>query len=199
MPQSIAEGYAQWRQALSCACENYDTVRVHAFRVRTKQLRYRIELARDLGDRDAETALASLRSLQDVLGSWHDNVQMMRLTAEALADSEFLLKHARLAALLLRKSDREQLIQGQRVQRLLRTTNDSIDGTALSDWVMVYCRETITQLPAEATRPRESVISSNGFATSRDTNADVVAKVEARVGTDGPIEDFVKAMGELPS
>jgi len=198
--QSIAEGYAKWRQALSCACETYDTVRVHAFRVRTKQLRYRIELARDLGDGGAESVLKSLKSLQDVLGSWHDNIQMITLVAEALANSEFLLRHARPAALLLRKMDRDQLIQSQQVQRLLRDTNDNIDGCALNDWIVEFCRKPISQTRAEAdVEPPEPVISSQDIVRSQDKSADTVATAEARGGADGPIEDFVKAMGELSS
>ena len=198
--RSIAEGYAEWRQALSCACESYETARIHAFRVRTKQLRYRIELARDLGDGGAELALKSLRSLQDVFGSWHDNIQMMRLAAEALADSEFLLKHPTSAALLLRKLDRDQLIQSQRVQWLLQTNNDNIDASALSDWIIGYCRKMTTQPPGEANgKPPEPGISPNDLVRSQHKSAGAVATVEARVGADDPIEDFVKTMGELPT
>ena len=64
MAAAAAERYAVWREALSRACDGFDPVEVHAFRIRTKQLRYRVELARDLGDRDAEAVLAFLKSLQ---------------------------------------------------------------------------------------------------------------------------------------
>jgi hypothetical protein len=43
MASSAAAGYAEWRQALSHACESFDPVEVHTFRIRTKQLRYGIE------------------------------------------------------------------------------------------------------------------------------------------------------------
>jgi CHAD domain-containing protein len=124
----LADGHAQWRQALSCACNGWEPANIHAFRIRTKQLRYRIELARDLGESDAHAALAFLKSLQDELGCWHDHAELFRLTAEALANPEFLLKHARLVAVLLRKSDREQTVQGERIRRLLTNTYDSIGG-----------------------------------------------------------------------
>src|SRR4029077_4864841 len=163
----------EWRRALSRACESFDPLEVHAFRIRTKQLRYRIELARDLGERDAGPALDFLKSVQDVLGSWHDHVELLRLTAEALADSEFLLKHARLVALLLRKSDREQVVQTKRVRQLLASTNESAQGSALDHWMARYCRQTQAPRPVEAQERapqelRESVSCPNELAVAQD-------------------------------
>jgi CHAD domain-containing protein len=209
---SAAVGYAEWRQALSRACEGFDLVEIHALRIRTKRLRYRIELLRDLGESDAGPALDFLRSLQDVLGSWHDHVELLRLTAEALADSEFLLRHARLVALLLRKADREQAVQSKRVRRLLANTNECVHGSALDHWVARYCRQMPVLRPAEPQErepeaPRESVSGLNDLAVAEeDRAASALAAADApvlaadpRVGSaDGPIEDFVKAMGELP-
>jgi CHAD domain-containing protein len=216
MASSAAQGYAEWRRALSRACESFDPLEVHAFRIRTKQLRYRIELVRDLGERDAESALDFLKSLQDVLGAWHDQVELLRLTAEALADSELLLKHARLVALLLRKSDREQGVQSKRVRRLLANTNECAQDSALDHWIARYCREIPARRAAdpedrEPQELRESVSSSNESAVAQDgdsagalevTEASVLLAspaVGAAVGqSPGPIEDFVKAMSELP-
>jgi len=151
LASSVADGHARWRQALSRACNGWDPANIHAFRIRTKQLRYRIELARDLGESDAHAALGFLKSLQDGLGCWHDHVELFRLTAEALADPEFLLKHPRLVAALLRKSDREQAVQGERIRRLLTSTYESIGGSALDDWMARYCREMSPQRPVEST------------------------------------------------
>jgi CHAD domain len=181
-------------------------VEVHTFRIRTKQLRYRIELARDLGERDAEAALDFLKSLQDVLGSWHDHVELLRLTAEALADSEFLLKHAMLVALLLRKSDREQVVQSKRVRRLLANTNECAQGSALDHWMARYCREMLARRPAEPEErepgeSRESVSCSNELAVAeegRSASALAAAPVLSAGPVVSPIEDFVKAMSELP-
>jgi CHAD domain-containing protein len=216
MASSAAQGYAEWRRALSRACESFDPLEVHAFRIRTKQLRYRIELVRDLGESDAEPALDFLKSLQDVLGAWHDQVELLRLTAEALADSELLLKHARLVALLLRKSDREQGVQSERVRRLLAKTNECAQDSALDHWIARYCREIPARRPAEPEdrepqELRESVSSSNESAVAQDgESADALAVTEASVllaspavgpavgQSAGAIEDFVKAMSELP-
>jgi CHAD domain-containing protein len=225
MASAAAAGYADWRQALSRAYESFDPIEVHGFRIRTKQLRYRIELARDLGEHDAEPALDFLKSVQDVLGSWHDHVELLRLTAEALANSEFLLKHARLVALLLRKSDREQVVQTKRVRQLLASTNESAQGSALDHWMARYCREMPAPRPVEAQERapqelRESVSCPNELAVAQDlavakdgdatgpvgmaeapvlVASPAVDPVDPAVGPPaGPIEDFVKAMSEMP-
>jgi CHAD domain-containing protein len=224
MASSAAEGYAEWRRTLARACESFDPAEIHAFRIRTKRLRYRIELVRDLGERDAEPALDFLKSLQDVLGAWHDHVELLRLTAEALADSELLLKHPGLVAVLLRKSDREQVVQSKRVRRLLANTNECAQGSALDRWIARYCREIPAGPPAkpedrepqddrEPQELRESVSSSNESAVAQDlaaaedgdpVGARAVAEAPVLVASPavgpavGPIEDFVKAMTELP-
>jgi len=117
--------------------------------------------------------LEFLKSLQDVLGSWHDQVELLRLTAEALADSEFLLEHARLVALLLRKSDREQMNPNKRVRRLLANTNESAQGSALDHWMARYCREMPALRPSEpqereAQEMREPVSCSGELPVAQD-------------------------------
>jgi CHAD domain-containing protein len=213
MVSAAAAGYAVWREALSRACNGLEPVEVHAFRIRTKQLRYRIELARDLGDRNAEAALVFLKSLQDVLGDWHDNVELVRLTAEALANPEFLLQHTKLVALLLRKSDRERAVQSNRVRHLLADTNHNIQGSALDAWITRNRQELPADEPAEVAKPaeepvapRESGSASHGFALSEEgsSNGALIA-VEAAEPVEAtpllaatPIEDFVKVINDLP-
>jgi CHAD domain-containing protein len=194
LASSVADGHTRWRQDLSRACNGWDPASIHAFRIRTKQLRYRIELARDLGESDAHAALAFLKSLQDELGCWHDHAELFRLTTEALANPEFLLKHARLVAVLLRKSDREQTVQGERIRRLLTDTCDTIGGSALDDWVARYCREK----PAQ--RPVESESGSDEMAAFKEADcATVPGVVQVQTLPAEPIEDFIKVISELPS
>ena len=56
---SVGEAYAKWREGLACARARLTTADIHAFRIQTKRLRYRVELARDLGSSTAQEALAS--------------------------------------------------------------------------------------------------------------------------------------------
>ena len=66
LASSVADGHLQWCQALSRACNGWDPANIHAFRIRTKQLRYRIELARDLGDTQHGRAAGFLECRQFV-------------------------------------------------------------------------------------------------------------------------------------
>jgi hypothetical protein len=100
--------------------------------------------------------------MQDVLGAWHDQIELLRLTAEALADPDFLLSHSRLVAIVLRKADREQSAQDKRVRRLLAETSASVEGSALDHWIASYCAGTpgrhaahahVSHAPLEAGEP----------------------------------------------
>lgn len=118
---------------------------------------------------------------------------MFRLTAEALADPEFLLTHPRLVAALLRKSDRAQAIQGERIRRLLTRTYEGIGGSALDDWVARHRREMPPQLSAAEPRSDELV------ALKGADRAPVLDVVPMQTLTAEPIEEFIKARSELPS
>jgi hypothetical protein len=206
---SVATGHAQWRQALALACDGLDASKIHGFRIRTKQLRYRIELVRDLGADDTQAALGLLKSLQDELGSWHDRAELFRLTTEAVAEPEFLLKHARIVAELLHKTDREQAHSRERIRRLLTTTNQNIGTSALDDWVAGYCRARPPQALTEAEpRPNEQAVNGNGSAPALDTvqpPADQEISQKARPANEAqtlaaePIADFIKVISGLPS
>jgi CHAD domain-containing protein len=58
---AVGKSYGRWREALARARETLAAQDVHGFRIETKRLRYRIELARDLGDQEAGAALSSPR------------------------------------------------------------------------------------------------------------------------------------------
>jgi CHAD domain-containing protein len=136
---AVGKGYARWREALARARETLAAPDLHAFRIETKRLRYRIELVRDLDDEEAEPALASLRALQDGLGRWHDRGELARLAAEALADPAFLLEQPRVAGAVLRKLARDHAAQVDRVRRLLETTHEGLEPSALNDWISRRC------------------------------------------------------------
>lgn len=144
---AVGEGYARWRQALARARETLAAPDVHAFRIETKRLRYRIELARDLGDAEAEPALAALRALQDGLGRWHDHGELARLAAEALADPAFLLEEPRVAGAVLRKLARDHAAQAEKIRRLLEATHEHSDTSALNEWIARRCPS--PQIPAD--------------------------------------------------
>lgn len=139
---AVGEGYRQWREALERARQTLAAQDVHGFRIETKRLRYRVELARDLGDDEARAALASLRGLQDGLGRWHDHRQLAQLAAEALADPVFLLDEPRVAGTVLRKLARVNAAEAERVRLLLEKTADGLNATPLHFWITGRCAST---------------------------------------------------------
>jgi len=217
---SAAAGYRDWRAALVRACDGFDPLAIHAFRIATKRLRYRIELARDLGARDAAPALDFLRSMQDVLGVWHDQIELLQLTAQALADPQFLLSHARLVAIVLRKGDSERSAQNARVRRLLAETGASVEGSALDRWITSYCGGAPARDAAhepesqtdESDPPQESGEASlpprHAFAHASELapppapeqTHPAAAPVAAETPDPGvsPEDDFVKALTLMP-
>jgi len=155
---SVSEAYVKWREGLARARANQAAADLHAFRIQTKRLRYRVELARDLGSTTAQEALASLKAIQDELGRWHDSAELVMLAADALADREFLAQHPRTAAAVLRKIDRNGALQIERVRRLLEFTHDGLEHSAIQAWIRAYCgRESLRsgESAGRATRGRE--------------------------------------------
>ena len=141
---SVSEAQAKWREGLACARASLTTGDIHAFRIQTKRLRYRVELARDLGSNAAQEALDSLKAIQDELGRWHDSTELVMLAADALADPEFLAQHPRTAAAVLRKIDRNSALQIERVRRLLEFTHEGLERSAIQGWIRAYCgRESV--------------------------------------------------------
>lgn len=136
---AVGKSYARWREALARARETLAAQDVHGFRIETKRLRYRIELARDLGDQEAGAALSSLRALQDGLGRWHDHGALARQAAEALADPAFLLEQPRVAGTVLRKLARDNAAEAERIRRLLDATAEGLDNSALEAWIGKRC------------------------------------------------------------
>ena len=131
LENSVAAAYSEWREGLARAKSSADPFEIHAFRIQTKRLRYRIELLRDLGSAAAKSALSSLRTLQDELGRWHDGLAFARITAEALADPDYLVAQPVTAAAILRKLDRENARYLSRVRLLLSRIDDQADASPL--------------------------------------------------------------------
>ncbi len=140
LANSIATAYSKWRTALTCAQQTADPADIHAFRIQTKQLRYRIELVRDLGAKEAEPALSRLKALQDGLGHWRDRGELARMTAKALAKPELLLNEPRVAALLLRRLVRERKTEEAQIRKLLARASKNAVAQQLDTWVNGYCK-----------------------------------------------------------
>jgi CHAD domain-containing protein len=131
---SIMTAYADWQAALARAAESSSHADAHYFRIKTKQLRYRIELAQDLGDKELLSPLNRLKSLQDSLGQCHDRTELARLAIEAMISNEFLLTEPRPASLLLKKLAIELLSVTTKAKSLVAAAKDSGEVSQLESW-----------------------------------------------------------------
>ena len=128
---SVVKEYEQWRAGLSCASASLVPTDIHKFRIHTKRLRYRIELAAELGAGESSAAISSLKMLQDELGLWRDQTELARLSGEALADADFLVEHPRPVSAILRKLDRDRTLRNERIRSLLSSTLPEVGQLAL--------------------------------------------------------------------
>jgi CHAD domain-containing protein len=131
----IKAAYTDWQAALTRAAESASQADTHNFRIKTKQLRYRMELARDLGDEELLLPLNWLKSLQDSLGQWHDRAELARFATVAIADADFLLNGPRPASLLLKRLARELSFEAAKMKSLLTAVKDGGERTQLEAWI----------------------------------------------------------------
>jgi CHAD domain-containing protein len=78
--------------ALARAESSRSTEDVHALRIAGKRLRYRLELAAELGDEAASASLAGLKKIQTHLGDWHDRQVLHAAIATAFARPALFLE-----------------------------------------------------------------------------------------------------------
>ena len=131
----IKAAYADWLAARARAAESGSQAAAHYFRIKTKQLRYRMELAQDLGNKELLLPLNWLKWLQDGLGQCHDRAELARIATEAIANTEFLLNAPRPASLLLKRLAGELLSEATKVKSLLAAAKDGGELSQLEGWV----------------------------------------------------------------
>ncbi len=156
----VAAARTQWQIALSHALDNRMIEHIHAFRIQTKRLRYRIELLRDLGADDTGAPLEWLRSLQDLLGGWHDRLELGRRISEALARAQTLERQPRLAIALLKELEKERKLADSELEHLLHEASDSPRRARLDAWMAARCES--PQPVADASTPTPPAVDANG-------------------------------------
>ena len=93
---------------------------LHAFRIATKDLRYRTELLYDVGHRQLKAQLKWLADLQDAIGVWHDRQVLDQAVAEAVARADILLNELQSARILLAELETDRSRQAQDVEKIFR-------------------------------------------------------------------------------
>ncbi len=117
---SVETAWRQWHSALAQARKTRTTDDLHRFRIACKRLRYRIELLRDLGNKDTRPAIQWLKALQEAVGLWHDQQALREVTAEALARPEFLLSESETARALLSELEKRRMQESEAVESIFR-------------------------------------------------------------------------------
>jgi len=135
LSESIRAACIDWQAALAHAAESNSQADAHKFRIKTKRLRYRIELAQDLGDKELLLPLNWLKRLQDSLGQCHDRVQLALIATEAMANTDLLLSGSRSASLLFRRLARELLSEAARMKSLLAAAKAGGELSRLEVWI----------------------------------------------------------------
>lgn len=116
---SLDTAVSKWQSSLADAERTRSLGELHEFRIATKKLRYRLELVQEL-ERDAPPLLATLKSLQRVLGKWHDREITDRMIAESLARPKILLREFRAAQTLLKQLEKDDRRQNAAAEEILR-------------------------------------------------------------------------------
>ena len=124
---SLEEGWSEWHSAFKKADESRDANSIHAVRLATKRLRYRVELLCDLGDAASKPWLVRLKKWQSQLGVWHDRQALRQLIAEALARPEFLLREPQTARALLSLLEKSGSRQSAELDWIFPRVRESIE------------------------------------------------------------------------
>jgi len=105
--RALREVWAQWQATLAATRAKPNAERIHRLRIATKRLRYRMELAEELGDgrqRRQKRVLAEPKALQQALGKWNDRRISGRLVTRCTRRVKFGSAHATPVQALLERA-----------------------------------------------------------------------------------------------
>jgi CHAD domain-containing protein len=147
---AVADAAGGWREALAQAMTDRSVQSIHGLRIQMKRLRYRIELARDLGADEARPVIQWFKSLQDRLGRWHDRHELSGYIAQALANSEVLLDQPRAGAEMLKEIEKDAALGRREVDEFFQLAVESEGRGGLDAWLKAYCETAFESPPAAA-------------------------------------------------
>lgn len=131
---SVQEAWTQWQSAYHRAQETRAVDDLHAFRIATKDLRYRTELLYDVGHRQLKAQLKWLADLQDAIGVWHDRQVLHEAVAAAVARSDILLNELQSARILLAELEKDRSRQGTAVDKIFRLATNHPGRQPMESW-----------------------------------------------------------------
>jgi CHAD domain-containing protein len=116
----VEGAWTEWQSALTRAQETGALSDLHAFRIATKNLRYRTELLRDVGHKHLKAQLKWLANLQDAIGVWHDRQVLYQAAAKAVARPETLLNERPTVRILLAELEKDCKHERDEVEKIFR-------------------------------------------------------------------------------
>jgi CHAD domain-containing protein len=111
---------------------------IHSVRIAAKRVRYLIEVIREFNVPGAAKALTRLRTLQQLLGDWHDLEVMEQMMIEMLARPQFLRNHMEIALSVERLILRLRLRKEMHKQKYFAMTRDSEGYQQIKEWVTKF-------------------------------------------------------------
>jgi len=82
----LERSWIKWNGAIDDFVSNAGAAELHQVRIKTKTLRYAIELSQKFyPDRELETASGWLKGIQDRVGAWHDELMLGRVALETFS------------------------------------------------------------------------------------------------------------------
>lgn len=137
---AVAQAHDRWCESHAAALQSKQAEDIHAFRIRTKRLRYRIELARELGIDGTKPLLEWFKKLQDWLGRWRDRIELGRVIAGSIADPDRLLTESRASIVLLTELERLRRAAEREVDVLLKGIGRSAGFSRCEEWIAAHAR-----------------------------------------------------------
>ena len=134
LSESVHDAWAEWQSALARARDTRAVADLHAFRVATKDLRYRTELLHDLGFGRMKPPLRWLADLQEALGVWHDREMLHQAVAEAVGRPDILLNALPSARVLLAELEMERNRPPRDVERIFRLALEHSGHAHMDRW-----------------------------------------------------------------
>jgi CHAD domain-containing protein len=116
----VEGAWIEWQSALTRAQETGALSDLHAFRIATKNLRYRTELLRDVRHKHLKAQLKWLAELQDAIGLWHDRQVLYQAVVKAVASAEVLLNQLSTVRILLAELEKDCKHERAEVEKIFR-------------------------------------------------------------------------------
>lgn len=138
----VEAAWTKWQFSLAQAMEARERGDIHALRIASKTLRYRIELVHDLGDANTQPLLEWLKELQEALGIWNDRQALYQAMADAMARPEFLLRKPDIARMLLTEMEKDHLRQETATNEILHLAAEHGGRKQMETWIAKTPHET---------------------------------------------------------